>query len=275
MQIGITFVKCVAMATKKTQNPIDAKWTSARKADLPAQREPSPRDEAAKSSAKDVADFVASMKSLAPRAGGGRGRLIFAMDATMSRQPTWDLALTLQAEMFSAVKQVGGLDVKLIYFRGFRECKASKWVSDPETLARLMTKVGCRGGRTQIGKVLSHARSEAAKNSVDALVYVGDAMEESIDDLCDRAGELSLLGIPVFAFQEGGDVIAEQAFREIACITKGAWCRFDAGSAAQLRELLTAVAVYAAGGREALLSIGSRSGAKGARLLLEQLPSKT
>ena len=263
------------MAIKKKQKSIRTDWTSQRKADLPAHQESKSDSVAPTSSDKDVADFVASIKSLAPRSDAGRGRLIFAMDATMSRQPTWDLALSLQSEMFSAVKQVGGLDVQLMYFRGFGECRASKWVSDPEALARLMTKVGCQGGRTQIGKVLTHARMEAGKKPVDALVFVGDAMEESIDDLCDRAGQLSLLGIPVFAFQEGNDPVAEQAFQEIARLTKGAWCRFDAGSAAQLRELLTAVAVYAAGGREALMALGSRSGARGARLLLEQLPSKS
>ena len=55
----------------------------------------------------------------------------------MSRAPTWDMALKLQGEMFAAVKEVGGLDVQLIYFRGLGECRASKWVSDPDALARL------------------------------------------------------------------------------------------------------------------------------------------
>ena len=215
----------------------------------------------------DVADFVRRMKELGPQVAVGRGRLIFAMDATMSRQPTWDIALALQADMFQAVKAVGGLDVQLIYFRGTAECRASRWVSDPDALAALMTQVHCAGGYTQIGKVLSHARAEAAKRPVSALVYVGDCMEEQIDDLCGRAGELALLGVPVFLFQEGADVRAEQAFREIARLTKGAYCRFDAGSAAQLRELLAAVAVYAAGGRKALQALTGR----GARQLLQQL----
>jgi hypothetical protein len=189
------------------------------------------------------------------------------MDATMSRQPTWDMALALQADMFRAVKAVGGLDVQLVYFRGTAECRASKWVTDPDALAALMTKVSCAGGYTQIRKVLSHARGEATKRPVSALVYVGDCMEEEIDDLCGRAGELSLLGVPVFLFQEGADARAATAFREIARLTKGAYCRFDAGSAEQLRELLSAVAVYAAGGRQALEALSGR----GARALLQQL----
>jgi hypothetical protein len=226
---------------------------------------------AAASSDREVAEFVAKMKALSPQSVTGRGRLIFAMDATMSRQPTWDMALALQADMFHAVKEVGGLDVQLVYFRGAGECRASKWVSDPDALARLMTTVACQGGYTQIRKVLNHARQEAEKKKVNALVYVGDCMEEEVDELCGRAGELALLGVPVFLFQEGSDPRAERAFREIARLTKGAYCRFDAGSAAQLRDLLSAVAVYAAGGRKALEALGRQLPGRGARRLLEQM----
>ena len=232
---------------------------------LPSEQRPGPMT--ARSADAEVAEFVRRMKELGPRTATGHGRLVFAMDATMSRQPTWDMALALQADMFRAVKAVGGLDVQLVYFRGAGECRASKWVSDPDALAALMTGVNCAGGYTQIRKVLSHARAEAAKKPVNALVYVGDCMEEDIDDLCGRAGELALLGVPVFLFQEGRDARAERAFREIARLTKGAYCRFDAGSAAQLKELLSAVAVYAAGGRKALEALSGRS----ARALLEQL----
>jgi hypothetical protein len=221
----------------------------------------------------DVAAFIAKMKSLAPAATGERGRLVFAMDATMSRAPTWDMALKLQGEMFAAVKEVGGLDVQLIYFRGMGECRASKWVSDPDALARLMRGVACEGGLTQIGKVLNHALDESRRRKVNALVYVGDSMEEDVDRLCARAGELGLRGVPVFVFQEGGDETAARAFREIARLTKGAFCRFDPGSARQLRDLLTAVAVYAAGGRKALLALSGKSEGAGARLLLAQLSS--
>ena len=88
-------------------------------------------------------------------------------------------------------------------------------------------------------------------------------MEEAIDDLCAAAGELGLLGVPAFMFQEGDDPIAEQAFREIARLTRGAYCRFDPGAAHQLAELLRAAAAYAAGGMRALadLSRAARPGA--------------
>ncbi len=226
---------------------------------------------AATASDTDVADFVAQMKSLAPSAGPGRGRLLFAMDATMSRQSTWDMALNLQAGMFQAVKDVGGLDVQLVFFRGNGECRASKWVSDPDQLARVMTTVACRGGFTQIGKVLSHAKTETEERRVNAMVYVGDAMEENVDALCAKAGELALLGLPLFLFQEGHNPDAARAFKELARLTKGAYCRFDAGSAQQLRDLLTAVAVYAAGGQKALLVLSGRKEGHGAKLLLTEL----
>jgi hypothetical protein len=223
-----------------------------------------------RSSDQDVADFISRMKTVAaPSPEGGRGRLLFAMDATMSRQPTWDMALKLQADMFTEVKTIGGLDVQLIYFRSYDECRASGWVSDPAALARLMTGLQCLGGFTQIRKVLAHARRESEKKKVNALVYVGDCMEEEIDHLAALAGELGILGVPAFMFQEGRDARAETAFREIARLTKGAYCRFDAGSARQLRELLRAVAAYAAGGRQALEDFSRRAGA--GKLLLEQL----
>jgi hypothetical protein len=222
------------------------------------------------SSGSEIDAFLRKMKAITPsQSGGARGRLIFAMDATMSRQPTWDMALKLQADMFTEVKAIGGLDVQLVYFRSYDECRASAWVSDAAGLARLMTSVRCLGGFTQIRKVLKHARREAEKMRVNALVYVGDCMEESVDELAALAGELGILGVPAFLFQEGDDAAAETAFREIARLTRGAYCRFDAGSAAQLRELLSAVAAYAAGGQAALENF-SKGGGQG-RLLLEQL----
>src|SRR6201995_2603989 len=221
------------------------------------------------SASEDIAAFVARAREMSPHAAGARGRLVFALDATMSRQPTWDMACALQADMFREAQALGSLDIRLVYYRGLNECRASGWISDSAQLANLMSKIDCRGGNTQIGKVLSEARREAAASAVRALVFVGDAMEEPGDQLCVKAGELGLLKVPVFMFQEGNDAVAERAFREIARLTGGAWCRFDPGAAAQLRELLRAAAAYAAGGREALKRLSSREG--GAAKLLGQL----
>jgi len=220
----------------------------------------------------EIDAFLEKVKSIGPAsaADGGRGRLVFALDATMSRQPTWDSACALQADMFREAASVGGLDIQLVYFRGLNECRASGWVAGGDKLAALMSRIDCRGGHTQIGKVLSHARQEHARRRIQALVFVGDAMEEPIDDLCAAAGELGLLGVPVFMFQEGHDAVAENGYREIARLSRGAWCRFDAGSAQQLGELLRAVAAYAAGGRKALAALSARS-SPAAQALLAQL----
>ena len=222
--------------------------------------------EAKPSASDDIAAFVAKARAMSPHAAGARGRLVFALDATMSRQPTWDMACALQADMFREAASLGSLDIRLVYYRGLNECRATGWISDSAQLAKLMGKIDCRGGNTQIGKVLSEARREATASGVRAVVFVGDAMEERVDELCVKAGELGLLKVPVFMFQEGHDAIAEQAFREIARLTGGAWCRFDPGAAAQLRELLRAAAAYAAGGREALLRL-SKTGSGAAKLL--------
>jgi len=222
---------------------------------------------AARSKSGEIEAFLAEARAMAPAAtGGGRGRLIFALDATMSRQPTWDTALRLQGEMFEEAGKVGGLDIQLAYFRGFNECRASRWVGDARGLRDLMTGITCRGGHTQIGKILTHARRETGKKKVDVLVFVGDALEEKIDDLAAKAGELGMLGVKVFIFQEGRDPVVERGFREIARLSGGAYARFDVSAADELRQLLRAAAVYAAGGLKALAGSGA-----GSRLLLEQL----
>ena len=157
------------------------------------------------SASEDIAAFVAKARAMSPHRPGARGRLVFALDATMSRQPTWDMACALQADMFREAALLGSLDIRLVYYRGFNECRATGWISDSAQLARLMGKIDCQGGNTQIGKVLSEARREAVASGVRAVVFVGDAMEESVDDLCAKAGELGLLKVPVFMFQEGHD----------------------------------------------------------------------
>ena len=229
-------------------------------------------DIAPKSSRPEIDDFIARARTLAPPVEAGkRGRLIFALDATMSRQPTWDTACKLQGEMFQEAAAVGGLDVQLAYFRGLNECRVSRWVSDGKGLGELMARIACQGGHTQIRKILSHARAECQKAKVQALVYVGDAMEEPIDDLAAGAGELGLLGVPAFVFQEGHDAVAERAFREIARLTRGAYCRFDLSAAPELAELLRAAAVFAAGGVKALADLSGKHA--GAQKLLAQMRS--
>jgi len=217
-----------------------------------------------KSSSREIASFL---KAAGEAEQSQSGRLIFSLDATMSRQPTWARAMTIQSSMFDAVGKAGGLSVQLVFFRGLGECRASKWVINAAALHDLMLGIECRGGHTQIVKVLNHAYRETTKTKVSALVFIGDAMEESIDLLCQKAGELGLKGVRCFFFQEGHDVAAENGFREMARLTGGAHFRLGPDSARELAELLGAVAIYARGGLKALSSSDSHE----ARLLLEQM----
>ena len=228
-------------------------------------------DSARKASA-EVESFI-SKAAKTPVPVEGRGRLIFALDATMSRQPTWDMAQTLQQRMFEETKALGGLDVQLVYFRGLMECRASRFVSQGAGLAAVMSKIDCRGGNTQIEKVLRHARDEAKAAHVGALVFVGDAMEENVDRLCAIAGELALRGVKAFMFQEGGDVQARAAFQEIARLTGGAYAAFDASAPKKLASLLGAAAAYAAGGFAAL-EAQAKQGNADAKLLIAQMGRK-
>jgi len=228
---------------------------------------------AAASPGSMIDSFLDEAKRLAPQdAGAPRARLVFALDATMSRQPTWDLACRVQGEMFAAAGRTGGLSVQLVYFRGFGECRASRWVADPRSLTQLMERIDCRGGQTQIGRVLRHVRTEADRTPVKVLVYVGDAMEEPVDDLCTVAGELGLLGVKAFMFHEGPDPEAGRAFREIARLTGGAYARFDTKAPQALSELLRAAAAYATGGVEGLTRLASASGE--ARALLTSMTGR-
>lgn len=208
----------------------------------------------------DVKSFLEQLRKAPARAPGGQGRLIFALDATASREPSWDRAAKVQGQMFLEAERLGGLTVQLVYYRGFAECRASRWVAKPAELVRLMTGVMCRAGETQIGRVLRHAVRETRAHRVHALVFVGDACEENVDALGRIAGELGLLGVKAFMFREGDDGSAEQAFRHIAQLTGGAHCRFDSSSPDELRQLLAAVAAYAAGGRAALLTAAQAQG---------------
>lgn len=196
------------------------------------------------------------------RPAGRRGRLLFAIDATASREPTWDMACQIQSEMFTSTDDLGGLEVQLAFYRGFGEMKVTPWLEAPDELVRRMLKVRCLAGRTQIRKLLNHTLRETERQKVDALVFVGDVVEEDIDELGHKAGQLGLVGTPVFVFHEGGEPVSRRAFEQIARLSVGAYCSFDTGSAQQLKELLAAVAVFSAGGRRALADLGKERGGR-------------
>ena len=224
-----------------------------------------------KSSSADINSFLAKVRSTPPgTTAGKKGGLVFAMDATASREPSWDYASQLQGQMFKETANLGGLEIQLCYYRGFAEFYASPWLDNTDQLLRQMTAVHCAAGHTQINRILKHCINEAKASAkpgtesgstkINALVFIGDCVEEDIDKLGHSAGELGLLGVPAFMFQEGHDPVAAKAFQQIAHLSGGAYCPFNAGSAKQLRDLLGAVAVYAAGGHKALDNFHARRG---------------
>lgn len=217
------------------------------------------------STESEVERFLAAARAVpSARPADGKGRLAFALDATGSRQPTWALACDIQADMFAAAAAHGGLDMQIVYYRGHRECRASPFVRDAATLGALMRRISCEPGLTQIHRVLGHLVQEAERSGLKAAVFVGDALEEDVATLDAAAGQLALRGVRLFMFQEGHDSRVEEVFRRLARVTGGAWCRFDAQSAGELRQLLSAVAAYAAGGR---LALAARKDAGAVRLL--------
>ncbi|MAL98761.1 MAG: hypothetical protein CL583_09985 [Alteromonadaceae bacterium] len=217
----------------------------------------------------DIDQFIEQAARL-PGVNQNQGRLLFALDATASRQPSWDRACQFQSEMFLATRQMGGLAVKLCYYRGFNEFKATAWLDNTDNLLKAMNQVTCIGGHTQIRRVLKQALADTRDHPVKAVVFIGDCCEEAVDDLCQLAGELGLMRTPVFAFQDGHEPHAEAVFRQISKLSGGAYARLDADASEVLRELLSAVAVYASGGAEALKKLAG-SNSEPVRRLTRQL----
>jgi hypothetical protein len=197
------------------------------------------------------------------KAAPSKPRLIFALDATASRQPVWDLAAALTYKMLAEV--AGKLDVQLAYYSGQSNFVATRWISSAAALSTLMSSVRCSAGLTQLERLMRHVARENERSRVSAAVFVGDAFEEVGDHVILAAKQIDQ--VPVFMFQEGHDEHVAQMFRCIANTTKGAYSRFDEASAARLGDLLRAVAAYATGGRDALQALGSES----AKLLLTQV----
>jgi hypothetical protein len=213
------------------------------------------------------------------------GRLIFALDATASREPAWDLAAQLQAAMFQEAAKVGGLEVQLVWYRGPDECSHTAWTTDTAELAAQMSRIKCASGATKIARVLEHIRAEHQREKVAAAIFISDAVEEPPSELYSAAANL---GVPVFLFQEGDGLVmyfdqrgefvqehpratVEQVFREIARLSNGAYARFDAGAAAKLGELLAAVAAFAVGGTKALANQQTDSARKLLSLTVSQI----
>lgn len=222
------------------------------------------------SSAKELEKFIDLAHSLAPNNSSVQGRVIFALDATASRQATWDHACHLQNKMFQATGEVDNLALKLCYFRGFQEFQSSEWLTQARQLQEIMAQVHCVAGHTQITQVLQLALNETRLDPIQAVIFIGDSLEENANTLCKLAGELGLHKTPVFIFQEGRDVTAKRTFTTITRLSGGAYHHFNRHSSELLRQLLVAVAIFASKGRDGLQRYVEHKG-NAAKNLLKQL----
>ena len=197
-----------------------------------------------------------------------RPRLIFALDATSSREPTWAEARHWHAELFTSAVDSTSLSVQLVYFRGLAELSISEWFTSPDDLLARMAGVSCCAGGTQIAGLLSHSlRAGSSTHPIRSLVFIGDACEEPASALFNLAGQHGIRKIPIFMFQEGQDPSVKQVFQRIAQLSGGAYAPFTADSGSDLRVLLQSVARFASGGVAAL----ERSGREADQVLLKQL----
>ncbi|MEZ5578780.1 MAG: hypothetical protein R3F40_04830 [Candidatus Competibacteraceae bacterium] len=158
--------------------------------------------------------------------------------------------------MFAATTDTGGLAMQLVWYRGYGEFQVEPWLSQVADLQRRMTSVQCRGGG-QIGRVLEHATRETRLHRVNALVLIGDCLEEAVDPLCQQAGQLGLLGVPAFVFQ-GDDHDATLGFRGNRSADSWRLCTFDRVAPGNYASCLPPWRSTPRGGRPALEEFGRR-----------------
>jgi hypothetical protein len=226
-----------------------------------------------KSQQLNISDFLEQVaKSPIIAKGKQKGRIIFAMDATASRESMWDMASQMHADMFNAVADIGGISIQLCFYRGFNEFRYFDWSNKPKSMQNAISSVHCLAGQTQISKILKHTLNETQQVPVQALVFIGDSMEENVDKLGNLAGQLGIYKTPAFFFQEGNNPIVKRAYQQFSQLSGGAHCSFDAASAHMLADLLKTVARYSVGGLQALQSPSNQSEA--VKMLTQQLRGK-
>jgi hypothetical protein len=180
-----------------------------------------------------------------------RGRLIVALDLTGSREHSLKQARIATAAMFDAIKALGAVAVKLVYYRGDDECRASQWQTDPDILTQAMRRLSVEAGETQIARVLRLALAE--KGAVCGVVCVLDHCEDDPDELRELAAALRRRSLPLFVFHECADddersLTAKPVFKLMAEASGGVYVEFRSTAGAVLRELLATVGAHAAAG---------------------------
>jgi hypothetical protein len=91
-----------------------------------------------------------------------------------------------------------------------------------------MSRIDCRGGHTQIAKILAHVRRENDKARIGAWSSSATPWRKRSTTYATARANSACAMWPLC--QEGYDPVCEQAFREIAHLTHGAYCRFTPGA---------------------------------------------
>ena len=189
------------------------------------------------------------------------------------RRSIWDQAKVLQADMFREAAGIG-LEMKFAYYGpevagGVRNCRiTARWISDADDMAAVMGRAECVCGcYIHISRVLEQALKETQERSVQAIVIIGDAFHDDLDEAAILAMKLRRAGTKVFMFQEGYNPVTEHSFKFLAEVSGGAYFQFEASTQQRLAEMLKAVSHFATGGKEAL----EAKGGEAATLLLEQI----
>jgi len=200
-------------------------------------------------------DALAQLGQVERRTGVGlaAGRLIFGLDLTGSREHSLQHARIATAAMFDTIRNLGAVAVKLVYYRGNDECKAGEWRTDPAIVSRFMLGLSCEAGYTQIERMLRFVLAEEQR--ISGFVFVGDHCEDNPAILYELAQALERRSIPLFVFHECADkdersLQAKPIFKRMAELSGGVYVEFKPDSGAVLRELLSSVAAFSAGGTE-------------------------
>jgi hypothetical protein len=199
-----------------------------------------------------------------------RPRLVFAVDATASREPAWAAARQVTDSLVKALP--GELDVSLAVHGGSRVHTFTEFTSNASVLRDRAAGVTCQAGLTRLLPILATSLKQP---SVRVIIYIGDVFEESLPHGRDLANQLGSRGTKLFVLHDTSDASARrdaEIFWDLAKRTGGCVLPFDANAPGRLRDLLSAVAVYAVGGEKLLRE--RRQALPGAVALLEHLDKR-
>ena len=199
--------------------------------------------------------------------GSARPRLIFAVDATAARDPAWTTARQVTDALVKALP--GELDVALAVHGGSRVHTFTAFTNNAATLRDRASGVTCQAGLTRLLPILA---SSLKQQSVRVIIYIGDVFEENLPQGRHLADALGARGTKLIVLHDTADPGARrdaEVFWDLAKRTGGCVLPFDSSAPGRLRDILSAVAVYAVGGEKLLRE--RRHALPGAVALLEHL----